>query len=131
MLIALPLTFLSLGFGQSNTSGSIVDPQTASSQPVDQSPVTPPGSPAAVSDAADATNAGPKEGYLARWLDIDTFSESMRYRSTANSGGFHPFQFGQHRELLDGSFKLDKEGNTKSIFAPHRDATSTGPLRTC
>jgi hypothetical protein len=44
------------------------------------------------------------------------FSESLRYRSTANSGGFHPFQFGQHRELLDGDFKLDKEGKYKIHF---------------
>jgi hypothetical protein len=66
--------------------------------------------------APDAANAAAKEGYLARWLEIDTFSESLRYRSTANSGGFHPFQFGQHRELLDGNFKLDKEGKYKIHF---------------
>jgi hypothetical protein len=61
------------------------------------------------------------EGMLSRWLDINTFSSSLRYRSTENLGGFHTFQFGQHRELLDGAFKFDKAGRYEIKFQASSD----------
>ena len=63
-----------------------------------------------------ASNNAVSEGLLSRWLDINTFSASLRYRSTENSGGFHTFDFGQHRELLEGRFKFDKEGKYSLNF---------------
>ena len=75
----------------------------------------------AVGSTAPSTSSdADQEGRLSRWLDINTLSSSLRYRSLENSGGIHMFDFGQHRELVDGSFKLDREGK----YAIHFHASS-------
>ena len=56
------------------------------------------------------------EGLMSRWLDINTMSFSLRYRNSADTDGWHLFEFGQQRSLLDGRFKLDKDGRYSINF---------------
>ncbi len=65
---------------------------------------------------------------LGRWVAVDTMSSSLRYRSTANVYGIHMFDFGQHRELLDGHFKFDRNGDYAVYFTAPQDGTLTGPM---
>lgn len=46
----------------------------------------------------------------ARWLDLKTLSLSQRYRNTYDTGGYHLFEAGQQRSLIEGRVKLDAEG---------------------
>jgi len=48
---------------------------------------------------------------LERWVDVKNLEFSMRYRSTADANGYHFFDFGQQRSLVDGRFKFDPKGN--------------------
>jgi len=48
---------------------------------------------------------------LERWVDVKNFEFSTRYRSTADANGFHFFDFGQQRSIVDGRFKFDPKGN--------------------
>jgi hypothetical protein len=48
---------------------------------------------------------------LERWVDVKNFEFSVRYRSTADANGYHLFDFGQQRSLVDGRFKFDPKGN--------------------
>ncbi len=62
--------------------------------------------------ADDVTLAAPgqSEGRLSRWLDLDTLSFSMRYKSVTDTDGFRLFGDGQQRSLAIGTVKLDSEG---------------------
>lgn len=51
------------------------------------------------------------EGLFSRWLNIDAMSASYRWRSISDYDGFHLFDSGQERFLLDGGLKLDQAGN--------------------
>jgi len=48
---------------------------------------------------------------LERWVDVKNLEFSIRYRSTADANGYHLFDFGQQRSLVDGRFKFDPKGN--------------------
>lgn len=48
---------------------------------------------------------------LERWVDVKNFEFSIRYRSTADANGYHFFDFGQQRSIVDGRFKFDPKGN--------------------
>lgn len=76
----------------------------------DSAPPPVPGVPAPPTADADNPTASPTEGILARWLDINTFSFALRYRSIDDSDGVHTYNQGQERSLLDGKFKFDKDG---------------------
>lgn len=85
----------------------------------DADPNTPAVSTATDFNSDHAANQGTamfSENPLSRWLDINTLSTSLRYRSTENSVGIHLFEFGQHREILDGRVKLDREGKYSINF---------------
>jgi hypothetical protein len=56
------------------------------------------------------------EGLLSRWLDLDILSASIRYRNVQDTIGVHTFDYGQHRELAQGRFKLDREGKYSINF---------------
>jgi len=45
-----------------------------------------------------------------RWLELNVLSFSFRYRSEASNVGYHYFENGQQRSLIDGRVKLDAEG---------------------
>lgn len=45
-----------------------------------------------------------------RWLDLKTLSHTERYRNAYNQGGYHFFEDGQQRSLIEGRVKLDAEG---------------------
>jgi hypothetical protein len=62
--------------------------------------------------AAVSSNEGP----LSRWLDLKTLSFSMRYRNAADSDGFHLYDFGQQRGLIEGALKLDAAGKYSIHF---------------
>jgi hypothetical protein len=47
---------------------------------------------------------------VGRWLSLNDFSFSMRYRGVSDSEGVHEISQGQQRTLLDGRLKLDKKG---------------------
>ena len=78
--------------GSSSTSGDIV--------PVANASQSLPGN--ASSSAAETP--------LSRWLDINTFNLSLRYRSVFDVDGVHSYDQAQQRSLLDGRFKFDREG---------------------
>ena len=87
---------LTLGLGQSlwsaDSAPSLTDQQVNSpSQP------------------GQTTSSDP-EAKLSRWLDINTFSFSARYRSIFDADGVHTYDQGQQRSLLDGKAKLDRDG---------------------
>ncbi len=70
----------------------------------------------AVTDAAPAivattATAPVKEAapWTARWLDLKTLSHSERYRNAYDQGGFHMFEDGQQRSLVEGRVKLDSQ----------------------
>lgn len=46
---------------------------------------------------------------LGRWLDLQTLSHNERYRSSTNQGGWHVFEDGQQRSLVQGRLKLDAQ----------------------
>jgi hypothetical protein len=50
------------------------------------------------------------ENGLDRWLDLDTFNYSARYRSTFDANGARAFDQGQERLIADGKFKFDQQG---------------------
>lgn len=56
------------------------------------------------------------EGSLSRWLDLDAFSFSYRWRDEANTYGTHLYDTGQERQLIEGRFKLDQEGKYSINF---------------
>ena len=47
---------------------------------------------------------------LGRWLDLETLSNSERYRNAYAVGGEHVFENAQQRSLIIGQIKLDAEG---------------------
>ena len=49
-------------------------------------------------------------GKLDRWLDLDTFNYSARYRSTFDGSGARTFDQGQQRLIAHGEFKFDEQG---------------------
>jgi len=50
------------------------------------------------------------ESKVDRWLDLETFNYSARYRSTFDADGARAFDQGQERLLADGTFKFDPQG---------------------
>ena len=46
---------------------------------------------------------------LDRWLSLDNFSFSSRYRGVTDSEGVHTYSQGQQRSLFEGNVKLDKK----------------------
>jgi hypothetical protein len=46
---------------------------------------------------------------LHRWLELNNFSHSERYRNAAESTGWHLFEDGQQRSILAGRVKLDDQ----------------------
>lgn len=56
-------------------------------------------------DNSQSANEG-----LRRWLDLNTLSFSFRDRNQFTGTGYHFFENGQERSLIDGAFKLDPEG---------------------
>jgi hypothetical protein len=67
---------------------------------------------ATIHPAAPAT----EKPLLGRWLDLETFSHSERYRNAFAAGGFHDFENAQQRSLLVGRLKLDAEGRYEVGF---------------
>jgi len=47
---------------------------------------------------------------LGRWLDLESFSHSERYRNAYQDGGHRDFDSAQQRSLIAGKIKLDSEG---------------------
>ena len=46
-----------------------------------------------------------------RWLDLIDLSNVERYRNSYNQGGFHSFEAGQERNLVEARIKLDPEAH--------------------
>lgn len=67
---------------------------------------------------APATPARPveKKPLTDRWLELDALSHSERYRSSTNQGGWHVFEDGQQRSLVQGRIKLDGEDRYSIAF---------------
>lgn len=61
--------------------------------------------PGDTSDSSQGTEAP-----ASRWLTLNTLSFSYRWRDVADSHGYHLFDAGQERALIDGKLKLDGEG---------------------
>jgi hypothetical protein len=51
-----------------------------------------------------------------RWLDLETLSNSERYRNAYAVGGVHDFDNAQQRSLIVGKIKFDSEGRYKIGF---------------
>jgi hypothetical protein len=51
-----------------------------------------------------------------RWLDLETLSNSERYRNAYAVGGVHVFDNAQQRSLIVGKIKLDSEGRYEIGF---------------
>lgn len=64
----------------------------------------------AATPGSPSSTANSSEGPLSRWLDIDTLSLSLRYRSIFDSDGAHTYNQAQQRSLIQGKAKLDREG---------------------
>jgi hypothetical protein len=90
-------------FAQDNATPAAVDAASATEQPQ-------PGS--TTPDAASLSNQSSES----RWLDLNTLSLGLRWRDTANSDGYHNFDTGQERSLIDGRLKLDAEGKYSINF---------------
>ena len=60
--------------------------------------------------AASGAKPAAEKPLLGRWLDLDTLSNSERYRNAYAVGGFHLFDNAQQRSLIVGKVKLDAEG---------------------
>lgn len=56
-----------------------------------------------------AIKPAPQRSLTSRWLDLQTFAHSERYRSSTNQGGWHVFEDGQQRSLVQGHIKLDAQ----------------------
>jgi hypothetical protein len=63
--------------------------------------------PAAVS--VQTSTPAAEKPLFSRWLDLKTLSHDERYRNIYNSGGFHLFENGQQRSLVEGRIKLDAD----------------------
>jgi len=74
------------------------------------------GGPPQPNDAATPPVQVGAEGPLARWLTMNTFSFSYRWRDLADSNNYRLFDTGQERTLIDGRFKLDAEGKYSVNF---------------
>ena len=70
-----------------------------------QAIVTPTSSPAAVTDSVPVN----WQAAFSRWVQVDTFSFSARYRGIRDSEEVHTYTQGQQRSLFEGSLKLDKK----------------------
>lgn len=84
-----------------NSTVDAVDSATATSS--SESVVAP----VTTTNPAKPANERPLTG---RWLDLETFSHSERYRSAFSVGGNHDFENAQQRSLIVGKIKLDSEG---------------------
>lgn len=60
--------------------------------------------------AASPAKAPTWESSVDRWLDLNTFTYSARYRSVFDDHGAHAFNQGQQRLIADGKFKFDEPG---------------------
>ncbi len=70
--------------------------------------------PAPASSSSSTLNSS--EGPLSRWLDVDTLSLSLRYRSIFDSDGVHTYDQAQQRSLIEGKAKLDRDGKYSVRF---------------
>ena len=68
--------------------------------------------PSSVSAVAATTAAAknPEKPLTERWLDLETLSNSERYRNAFAVGGIHVFENAQERSLVQGKLKLDAQG---------------------
>jgi len=62
--------------------------------------------PAALVSAAPRVSQ-PAKPVTARWLDLDKLSVGQRYRNTDDAGGYHLFEAGQERSLIEGRIRID------------------------
>jgi hypothetical protein len=66
--------------------------------------------------ATTAVAKNPEKPLTERWLDLETLSNSERYRNAFGVGGYHIFDNAQQRSLVQGKLKLDAEGRYKIGF---------------
>ncbi len=61
--------------------------------------------------AADSSSSSLNtwQSNLDRWLSLDNFSFSSRYRGVTDSEGVHTYSQGQQRSLFEGNVKLDQK----------------------
>ncbi|MFN7945227.1 MAG: hypothetical protein U0Z53_07735 [Blastocatellia bacterium] len=71
--------------------------------------------PAAVPTPSPAPQGQP-EGRLARWIDLQTVTFSLRYRLVENSSGVTTASQLQHNEAIKGRFKFDSGGKYSINF---------------
>jgi hypothetical protein len=95
-------------FGVKVSSFALIFGLTALSLSAQEANPAPAGQPAA--DATDPASGSVREGVLSRWLAIDDFSFSARYRNTYDTAGARIFDDGQERSLIKGKLKLDHDG---------------------
>ena len=67
-------------------------------------------SPASIIAPVNAIKPPADKPLLGRWLDLETLSNSERYRNAFATGGVHVFENAQQRSLVVGKVKLDAEG---------------------
>ena len=79
-------------------------PSIAADRPVGNPPV-----PTTLTTSSPQPAVAPLK--LERWVDVRNLEFSTRYRSTADANGYHFFDFGQQRSIVDGRFKFDPQGN--------------------
>ena len=85
--------------------------QLALSSPVDAvESATATASSVSVVASVTAIKPAEKKPLTARWLDLETFSHSERYRNAFADGGYHLFDNAQQRSLIQGKIKLDAQG---------------------
>jgi len=100
--IGLAIPSMLSGQQQSRVAAT-VNPDVSEASPVESIVAHPPA----------AQNPNP---LTERWLDLDTLSYSIRYRSTKNWHGRDLFDFGQDRYIADGRFKFDEAGKYSINF---------------
>lgn len=72
-------------------------------------PLESPSDTAAPGTVSATTKPAAPTPLLGRWLDLKTLSHSERYRNAYDEGGYHVFEDGQQRSLVEGHFKFDSQ----------------------